>query len=111
MQMRTLWKLAYATAVLAIVSYGVAQYRGFHGAAGLRARQLEVKELTESNAKLRAEVGQKQQRIERLRNDAVEQELVIRKRLGFLKPGEKRYILQDGNPQPKNEPKQPPAQR
>jgi cell division protein FtsB len=111
MQTRTLWKLAYATAVLAIVSYGVAQYRGFHGVTGLRARQLEIQELTESNARLRAEVGHKQQHIDRLTNNPVEQELEIRKRLRFVKPGEQVYILQDGNAQPKNEPKPAPTPR
>ena len=105
MQTRTLWKLAYAAAVLGIVSYGMAQYRGVNGAAGLQARQREIEDLAASNARLRDEVERKQQRIERLTSNPAEQELEIRKRLKFVKPDEHVYILQDEKPDPKTAPR------
>lgn len=101
MQTRTLWKLAYAAAVLGTVSYGVAQYHGVNGVAGVRARQKEVADLAAENARLREDVDRKLQRIERLTTSPVEQELEIRKRLKFVKPDEKVYILQDGKPEAK----------
>lgn len=103
MQTRTLWKLGYAAAVLGIVSYGAAQYRGMNGAAGVQARQREIDDLAASNARLREEVERKQQRIERLTTNPAEQELEIRRRLKFVKPDEQVYILQDDKPDAKSE--------
>ncbi len=111
MQTRTLWKLVYAAAVVGIASYGVVQYRGFHGVAGVGDRKREIQELAESNSKLREEVGHLQHRIDRLTNNPVEQELEIRKRLKFVKPGEQVFILQDGSPQARIEPKAVPTPR
>lgn len=107
MQTRTLWKLTYAAAVLGVVSYGVVQYRGLNGMAGERARQQEIDDLAASNARLRSEVERQQQRIERLTTNPAEQELEIRKRLKFVKPGEQVYILQDDKTDTKTDAKPP----
>jgi cell division protein FtsB len=49
------------------------------------------------NQEILRENAQKEQRIERLENNTVEQEMEIRQRLKLAKPGEKIYILDDSN--------------
>ena len=94
MEKRSLWKMAYAVAVLAIAGYGIAEYRGYDGGAGSKQQQIQA--LTSDNARLRAEIEKQQERVEKLTNDPATQELEIRKRLKLVKPNEKWYVLQDG---------------
>ena len=65
--------------------------------AGLLAKRRQVAEYQQQNQQILRENVQKEQRIERLENNPIEQEMEIRQRLKLAKPGEKIYILDDNN--------------
>ena len=94
MEKHSLWKMAYAVAVLAIAGYGIAEYRGYDGGAGSKQQQIQA--LTSDNARLRAEIEKRQERVEKLTSDPATQELEIRKRLKLVKPNETHYVLPEG---------------
>jgi cell division protein FtsB len=81
-------KAAYAFIVLCGIVYAFAALRGPNGIPGLLDKRRQVREYEISNEQLHREIEQKQERIQRLRNDPQEQELEIRQRLKFAGPGE-----------------------
>ncbi|MGD1073744.1 MAG: septum formation initiator family protein [Bryobacteraceae bacterium] len=88
-------KTAYAIIVLCGVIYAFIVLRGPGGIPGLIERRREVREYEQANQQLHREIEEKQERIERLRQNPTEQEFEIRRRLKFAKPGEKIYIIDD----------------
>jgi cell division protein FtsB len=90
-------KTAYAIVVLAGVAYAFVALEGPNGIPALLAKRRQVAEYTQQNQEILRENVQKEQRIERLENNPVEQEMEIRQRLKLAKPGEKIYILDDSN--------------
>jgi cell division protein FtsB len=88
-------KTAWAIVVLCGVVYAFIVLRGPSGIPGLIERRREVREYERANQQLHREIEQKQERIERLQKNPTEQELEIRQRLKFAKPGEKIYIIDD----------------
>ena len=90
-------KTAYAIVVLSCVAYAFVALEGPNGIPALLARRHQVAEYQQQNQQILRENAQKQQRIERLENNPIEQEMEIRQRLKLAKPGEKIYILDDTN--------------
>ena len=88
-------KAAYAIVVLCGVIYAFVALRGPNGIPGLMERRRQVREYEQVNQQLHREIEEKQQRIDRLRENPTEQEFEIRQRLKFAKPGEKIYIIDD----------------
>jgi len=89
-------KTAYAIVVLSGVAYAFVVLEGPHGIPALLAKRSQVAEYERQNQQILRENTQKEQRIERLENNPLEQEMEIRQRLKLAKPGEKIYII-DGN--------------
>ena len=90
-------KMAYAIAVLCCVTYAFVELQGSNGIPALLAKRRQVTAYEKENQEILRENAQKEQRIERLENNTVEQEMEIRQRLKLAKPGEKIYILDDSN--------------
>ena len=84
---------ALSVACTIMVGYCVTVFRGPQGFATLQQKREELRLLQEENATLAQEIQRKRERIERLRDSAAEQELVIRERLKMSRPGETTYIL------------------
>lgn len=90
-------KTAYAVVVLSCVAYAFVALEGPSGIPALLAKRHQVAEYEQKNQQILRENVQKEQRIERLENNSIEQEMEIRQRLKLAKPGEKIYILDDSN--------------
>jgi cell division protein FtsB len=90
-------KIAYAVVVLSGVAYAFIELEGPHGIPALLAKRKQVALYQEQNQQILRENMQKEQRIDRLENNPIEQEMEIRQRLKLAKPGEKIYILDDSN--------------
>lgn len=88
-------KTAYAIVVLTGVAYAFIVLEGPGGIPALLAKRHQVAEYEQQNQQILRENAQKEQRIERLENNPIEQEMEIRQRLKLAKPGEKIYILDD----------------
>jgi cell division protein FtsB len=89
-------KTAYAIVVLTGVAYAFVVLQDHtNGIPALLAKRHQVTEYQQENQQIMRENAQKEQRIERLENNPVEQEMEIRQRLKLAKPGEKIYILDD----------------
>ena len=88
-------KTAVAALALMTVAYGVSEFRGPNGYAGLLQKREQVRNLEQENAKLRAEIDRLDKRVDRLQHDPAAQELEVRKRLHMVKTGEKVYVIQD----------------
>jgi cell division protein FtsB len=88
-------KTAYAFIVLCGIVYAFVALRGPNGIPDLLDKRRQVHEYEVNNEQLHREIEQKQERIQRLRNDPQEQEIEIRQRLKFAVPGEKIYIIDD----------------
>jgi cell division protein FtsB len=88
-------KITYAIIVLFGVVYAFVVLRSPAGIPELLARRAQVHEYEQMNQQLHREIEQKQERIERLRDNPTEQEFEIRRRLKLAKPGEKIYIIDD----------------
>jgi len=88
-------RTAYAIIVLCGIVYAFVALRGPNGIPGLIEKRHLVQEYEMSNEQLQREIDQKQERIQRLKNDPGEQEIEIRQRLKLAGPGEKIYILDD----------------
>jgi len=85
----------YALIVLAGIAYAFVELRGPNGIPGLIEKRRQVHQYEVTNEQLHREIGQKQDRIQRLQNDPEQQEIEIRQRLKFAGPGEKVYIIED----------------
>jgi cell division protein FtsB len=90
-------KAAYAITVLSGVVYAFVVLEGPNGVPALLAKRHLVAEYEQQNQQIMRENAQKEQRIERLENNPLEQEMVIRQKLKLAKPGEKIYIYEDSN--------------
>ena len=90
-------KITYAIVVLGCVAYAFVALEGPNGIPALLAKRRQVAEYQRQNQEILRENVQKEQRIERLENNPIEQEMEIRQRLKLAKPGEKIYILDDSN--------------
>jgi cell division protein FtsB len=90
-------KTAYAIVVLAGVAYAFVVLEGPNGIPALLAKRRQVAEFEQRNQEILRENMQKEQRIERLENNPIEQEMEIRQRLKLAKPGERIYIFDDAN--------------
>jgi cell division protein FtsB len=90
-------KTAYAVTVLAGVVYAFVSLEGPNGIPALMARRRLVAEYERQNQQIMRENNQKEQRIDRLENNPLEQEMVIRQQLKLAKPGEKIYIYDETN--------------
>ncbi len=90
-------KTAYAIVVLTGVVYAFVSLEGPNGIPALLAKRSQVAEYEHQNQQILRENTQKEQRIERLENNPIEQEMEIRQRLKLAKPGEKIYILDDAS--------------
>lgn len=86
-------KFAFVLVTLVVAAYAFITLRG--GIPALMERQREIHELEKRNADLARQVGEKREKIQRLRQSETEQELEIRQRLKLVRPGEKVFILQD----------------
>ena len=91
----SLVKTAYAFIVLCGILYALVELRGPNGIPGLLEKRREVREYEAGNEQLQRELAQKQERIDRLRNDPRQQEIEIRQRLKLAAKGEKIFILED----------------
>ncbi len=90
-------KVVYAILVLTCVAYAFVSLGGPNGIPALLAKRRQVAEYEQQNQLILRENMQKEQKIERLENNSIEQEMEIRQRLKLAKPGEKIYILDDSN--------------
>jgi cell division protein FtsB len=90
-------KTAYAILVLGGVAYAFVVLEGPNGIPALLAKRHQVAEYQQQNQQIMRENAQKEQRIERLENNPIEQEMEIRQRLKLAKPGEKIYIIDDNS--------------
>ncbi len=90
-------KTAYAITVLSGVVYAFVALEGPNGIPALLAKRHLVAEYEQQNQQIMRENMQKEQKIERLENNPLEQEMVIRQQLKLAKPGEKIYIYDDAN--------------
>jgi cell division protein FtsB len=88
-------RIGYACLVLAGIGYAFVELSGPNGINGMKEKREQVRQLEAENDQLHNEIGQKQQRIERLRNDPQAQEIEIRKRLKLAAPGEKVFIIDE----------------
>lgn len=80
-------------AVLAV--YAVTALRGPQGVEALFEKYREIRKLEAENAAAAVENQRRKERIDRLRSNASEQEMEIRKQLKLLRPGETTFILPD----------------
>ena len=97
-----LTRLALLLVFLGAVSYAfVAFPRGMHS---WRERQHIIEEKEKSNTILVQQVERQKERIRRLADDPVEQELEIRKRLKLARPDEKVFITGEPEQAPLSKP-------
>ncbi len=82
-------KTAYAIVVLAGVAYAFVALEGPNGIPALLAKRRQVAEYEQQNQQILRENVQKEQRIERLENNPIEQEMEIRQRLKATIPARK----------------------
>jgi cell division protein FtsB len=90
-------KALSAIAILGCVAYAFVSLEGPNGIPALLAKRHQAAEYETQNQQILRENTQKEERIERLENNTVEQEMEIRQRLKLAKPGEKIFILDDSN--------------
>lgn len=86
------WKIGYAAVVLLCTAYGFTILRGPHGIPGLVEKRQQIHDLEKQNSDLNREIERKRLHIQRLTESPAEQELELRQRLKFVKPGEKVYV-------------------
>jgi cell division protein FtsB len=91
----SLVKIGYVAVLVGGAAYGYIQLSGPNGVSALMQKRQEIQLLEKENEQLQRDLAAKRMRIERLKNNADEQEMEIRKELKLLKPGEKSYIMQD----------------
>lgn len=85
-------------ALVGVGFYAVVAFRGPGGFSSLMEKQQEVHRLQIQNADLQRENDRKRERKRQLEDSEGEQELEIRKRLKYLRPGEKSFILPEARP-------------
>ena len=90
-------KTVYAIVVLGCVAYAFVSLEGPNGIPALLEKRKQAAAWEQQNQQILRENVQREQRIDRLENNPIEQEIEIRQRLKLAKPGEKIYILDDTN--------------
>lgn len=91
------FKTLSVIAILGCVGYAVVSLEGPNGIPELLAKRHQIAEYEAQNQQILRENTQKEERIDRLENNSVEQEMEIRQRLKLAKPGEKIFILDDSS--------------
>lgn len=91
-------KFGVLAAVLVVFAFAGIALRGPSATPILNEKRRAIQLLQEKNATLQAENERKRQRIEKLKNNRAEQELVIREQLKLLRPGETQFILPGETP-------------
>ena len=86
-------KTAVAALALMTIAYGIAEYRGPNGYAGLMQKREQLRTLEQENVRLRSEIDRLDKNIERLKDDPKAQDLEVRRRLGKVGPTDKVYVL------------------
>jgi cell division protein FtsB len=82
--------------IIAILGvYTLIAFRGPQGIPALLEKRKQITRLEEQNADLVREIGEKRNRIERLKHSPTEQELEIRNRLKLQRSGDTTFILPD----------------
>lgn len=89
----SLTRFAVVMITLLVAAYAFFTLRG--GIPALVEKQRQIHQLEQRNSDLARQIGEKRERIQRLRESETEQELEIRQRLKLVRPGEKVFILQD----------------
>ncbi|PWU11568.1 MAG: hypothetical protein C5B51_02285 [Terriglobia bacterium] len=90
---RSLSRFGYLVAFLLVISYAFFTLRGPKGVPALLAKERQIEQMEKRNAGLAQENERMREHIQRLGDDAVQQELEIRQRLKLVHPGEKVYIV------------------
>ena len=90
---KVLSSLVFFTAVTLAATYGYLTLRKPQGIPALHGKWNEIRQMEEDNAALERENDYRRKRIYKLRDNASEQELEIRKKLKLLRPGETSFIL------------------
>ena len=86
-----LTRFAYIMIFLIVVTYAFFAYpKGMHA---WQEKQHQIQDMEKRNAALAQEVERKKEHVGRLKDNAAEQELEIRKRLKLLRPNAKSYIV------------------
>jgi cell division protein FtsB len=76
-----------------VIACAVSVLRGPHGLTGPLELFQQIRELQKSNRDLEIEIAEKQERLRRLAEGSSEAELEVKKRLKYLKPGERQMVL------------------
>jgi hypothetical protein len=87
--------VALVAAFAGLCAYATIMLRGPQGLNALREKHHEIQVLEEQNTDLQRQLEEKQGRIERLKHNADEQELEIRKRLKMQREGDTQFVLPD----------------
>jgi cell division protein FtsB len=95
--MRTpLSRIAYAAVVLLVAGYALGTLRGPRGIPALFEKRQQIQTLEERNQTLTREIERTREHVRRLASDPARQELEIRERLKLISPGDKVFIINDG---------------
>jgi cell division protein FtsB len=98
-----LTRIALLFVFLGAVSYAFLAFP--RGMRSWRERQHTIEDKEKSNTILVQQVERQKERIRRLANDPVEQELEIRRRLKLARPDEKVFITGEPENAPKSKPR------
>jgi cell division protein FtsB len=85
-------RIAYGAAFLLAVVYAILTLRGPYGVSAYIRNQQEIREREAENAELARENQLRREYIERLKQNQLDQEMEIRRRLKLVKPKEKVFI-------------------
>jgi len=89
---RYLRPLAAAAALIGLGAYAAIMLRGPQGLSALVEKRQEIRQLEDENATLQRDIEAKKQRIERLKNDPMTQELELEK-LGLVHKGDMQFKI------------------
>lgn len=85
-------RTAYIVVFAMAVTYALATLTGPKGVPAVLARQKQIQRLEDRNEQLAREIERTRDHIQRLKNDASEQELEIRERYKLVHPGDTVFI-------------------
>lgn len=90
--------LGYGAILLLAGGYAYHTLQGQQGVAALFEKRETITRLQEETANLRQEVERRRERIRKLGDNRAEQELEIRRRLKYARPGESIIVLPPDKP-------------
>lgn len=102
-------KLGWIVGAVVLVC-GLSALRGTQGLSGPFELFRQIRELQKQNRELELEIASKQERLRRLDGSESENELEVKKRLKYLKPGERQMVLPSAPQQSPAQQPQPAAQ-